>query len=220
MFQKTKRVIDGLDDLQQREFVIACRSFVRFYEFLIQVSCFEDIEIHKKYNFIKLLLSYINIKHPGGGFNLEGKIKAMNFVQKKEEEHTKTNLKSDPIIKLPTAENFGLTEDKVEKLSEIIAEINSIAGKNYDNDVAVKAMLQIKDILLKSEKLRTSAKNNTEKDFEFAYFDDIDDALIEGLEQNKDFISLLLSNDDIKKKVLGIFAPEVYKMLKDENNHK
>lgn len=220
MFQKTKRVIDGLDDLQQREFVIACRSFVRFYEFLIQVSCFEDIEIHKKYNFIKLLLSYINIKHPGGGFNLEGKIKAMNFVQKKEEEHTKTNLKSDPIIKLPTAENFGLTEDKVEKLSEIIAEINSIAGKNYDNDVAVKAMLQIKDILLKSEKLRTSAKNNTEKDFEFAYFDDIDDALIEGLEQNKDFFSLLLSNDDIKKKVLGIFAPEVYKMLKDENNHK
>lgn len=29
------------------------------------------------------LLSYINIKHPGGGFNLDGKIKATNFVQKK-----------------------------------------------------------------------------------------------------------------------------------------
>jgi len=109
-----------------------------------------------------------------------------------------------------------LTEDKVERLSQIIAEINSIAGKNYDNDVAVKAMLQIKDILLKSDKLKTSAKNNSEKDFEFAYFDDIDDALIEGLEQNKDFFSLLLSNEEIKKKVLGIFAPEVYKLLKND----
>ena len=57
--------------------------FVRFYEFLLQVSCFEDADLHKKYNFITYLLAYINIKHPGGGYNLDGKIKATNFVQKK-----------------------------------------------------------------------------------------------------------------------------------------
>ena len=105
---------------------------------------------------------------------------------------------SSPVVKLPTAEQFGLTEDKEKRLSEIIDEINSRTGKEYDSDVAIKAMLQIRDILLKSDKLKASAKNNTEKDFEFAYFDDIDDALIEGLEQNQDFFSLLLSNDDIK----------------------
>jgi type I restriction enzyme R subunit len=77
-------------------------------------------------------------------------------------------------------------------------------------------MLQIRDILLKSDKLRASAKNNTEKDFEFAYFDDIDNALIEGLEQNQDFFSLLLSNDDLKREVLGIFTDEIYKSLKKE----
>ena len=89
-----------------------------------------------------------------------------------------------------------------------------MAGKEFDNDVAVKAMLQIKDIMMKSEKLKTSAKNNTEKDFEFAYFDNIDDALIEGLEQNQDFFSLLLSNDEMKRKVLGIFSDEIYNSLK------
>ena len=51
----------------------------------------------------------------------------MNFVQKKKTEHMKSKLKSDPVTKLPTAENFVLSEDKVEKLSKIIAEINSIA---------------------------------------------------------------------------------------------
>lgn len=96
-----------------------------------------------------------------------------------------------PVMKLPTAESFGLTEAKEERLSQIIAEINSRTGKAYDNDVAVKAMLQIKDILMKSEKLKTSTMNNTVKDFEFSYFDDIDDALIEGLSQNQDFFSLL-----------------------------
>ncbi|WP_294134186.1 type I restriction endonuclease subunit R [uncultured Clostridium sp.] len=215
LFQKTKKNIEKLDSEEQREFIMILRRFVRFYEFLLQVSCFEDIELHKKYKFIALLLAYINIKHPGGGYNLDGKINAMNFVQKKKTEHKKEKLKSDPVTKLATAEHFVLSEDKEEKLSEIIAEINSIAGKSYDNDVAVKAMLQIKDIMMKSEKLKTSAKSNTEKDFEFAYFDNIDDALIEGLEQNQDFFSLLLGNDEIKKKVLGIFSEEIYNSLKD-----
>lgn len=215
LFQKAKKNIDKLDYDEQRELVLAMRSFVRFYEFLLQVSCFEDIELHKKYKFIALLLAYVNIKHPGGGYNLDGKISAMNFVQKKKGEH-KAKLKSDPVTKLPTADHFVIPPDKEEKLSLIIAEINSIAGKDYDNDVAVKAMLQIKDIMMKSEKLKKSAKNNTEKDFEFAYFDNIDDALIEGLEQNQDFFSLLLGNEEMKRKVLGIFTDEIYNSLRNE----
>lgn len=191
------------------------RRFVRFYEFLLQVSCFEDVELHKKYRFINILLAYINIKNPGSGFNLDGKIKAMNFVQKKVDEHQTSNMKADPITKLPTAENFVLSKDKEERLSKIIEEINSITGNSFNNDVAVKAMLQIKDIMMKSESLKTSAKSNTEKDFEFTYFDNIDNALIEGLEQNQDFFRLLLENDEIKKKVLGIFADEIYSSLRN-----
>lgn len=63
----------------------------------------------------------------------------------------------------------------------------------------------------KEESLRFSYN----KDFEFSYFDDIDDALIEGLEQNQDFFSLLLSNDEIKRQVLGIFTDEIYKSLRE-----
>lgn len=143
------------------------------------------------------------------------KIKASNFIQKKGEEHISPNLVAKPVMKLPTAEHFGLTEDKEQRLSEIIDEINSRTGKSYDNDVVVKAMLQIRDILMKSERLKTSAKNNTQKDFEFSYFDDIDDALIEGLSQNQDFFSLLLSNEEMKRQVLGIFSEEIYKSLRD-----
>lgn len=213
MFQKTKNVLEREEAEKQKEFVTILKRFVRFYEFLLQVTCFEDKELHKKYNFITCLLSYISIKHAGGGFNLDGKIQAMNFVQKKTGEHKKTKLKSNPVVKLPTAETIVLPEDKVQKLSEIIAQINSIAGKNYDNDVAVKAMLQIRDIMLKSDKLKTSAKNNTVKNFELAYFDNVNDALIEGLSQNQDFFTLLLKNENIKKEILGIFVDEIYNSL-------
>lgn len=165
-------------------------------------------------------MAYINIKHPGGGFDLNGKIKASNFVQKKEAEHIRDKITSNPVVKLPTADMIVLPEDKQEKLSVIIAEINSRTGKSYDNDVAIKAMLQIRDLLLKSDKLRTSAKNNTIKDFEFSYFDDIDDALIEGLSQNQDFFSLLLNNEELKRQVLGIFTDEIYKSLRNDNDDK
>ncbi len=213
--QKSKKLLDHYDYDDQREAVATMRSFVRYYEFLLQVSSFEDTELHKKYNFIAYLLSYININHPGGGFNLDGKIKASQFVQRKGKEHISNTLVAKPIVKLPTAEHFGLTEDKEQRLSEIIDEINARTGKAYDNDVVVKAMLQIRDILMKSERLKTSAKNNTQQDFEFSYFDDIDDALIEGLAQNQDFFSLLLSNDDLKRQVLGIFSEEIYKSLRE-----
>ena len=110
-FKKAKSLIEHYTPEQQTELVGIMRSFVRFYEFLLQVSCFEDVELHKKYNFINCLLSYININHPGGGYNLDGKIKATNFVQKKGEEHKQSNLVSDPIVKLPTADAFGLTKE-------------------------------------------------------------------------------------------------------------
>ncbi len=213
--QRAEKKLHQFELLKQIEIVAVIRHFVRFYEFLIQVSCFEDVDLHKKYLFLTYLLSFVNIKNPGGGFDLTGKIKASNFIQKKEDEHKKEALTPDPIVKLPTAETFNLTEDKVKHLSEIIAEINNRTGRSYDNDVAIKAMLQIKDLLMKSAKLKESAKNNTQRDFEFSYFDDVDDALIEGLSQNQDFFSLLLNNPDMKKEVMGIFMSEIYKDLRN-----
>lgn len=214
-FGRAKKRLEEYDFLKQLEIAAVMRHFVRFYQFLIQVSCFEDIELHKKYLFVDYLLSYIDIRQPGRGYDLDGKIKASNFVQKKGETHIKERINPSPVIKLPNADTITLPEDKQERLSVIIAEINSRTGKAYDNDVAIKAMLQIRDLLLKSDKLRASAKSNTEKDFEFSYFDGIDDALIEGLSQNQDFFSLLLNNEEIKREVLGIFTSEIYKSLRE-----
>lgn len=215
-FEKTKKLIERYSIGVQQKLLSHMRHFVRFYEFMLQASCFEDIELHKKYNFITGLLAYFDVKHPGSGYNLDGKIAAKNFIQKKGEEHKKSELISNPIVKLPVADQFGLTPAKEERLSQIISEINNRMGKSYDNDFAVKGILQIIDIMKKSYKLKKSAKNNSEKDFEFSYFDNIDETLIESLDQNTDFFSLLLNNDDLKREVLGIFTEEIYKSLREK----
>ncbi|WP_308590492.1 type I restriction-modification system subunit M N-terminal domain-containing protein [uncultured Megasphaera sp.] len=108
----------------------------------------------------------------------DGKIKATNFVQEKTKEYKVSDLTAQPVVKLPTADTVSLAPAKEERLSQIIAEINSRTGKNYDNN--------------------------------------IDDALIEGLDQNQDFFTLLLDNEELKKEVLGIFADEIYQHLRQE----
>lgn len=215
-FVATEKKIKELDESLQREIIITLRHFVRCYEFLLQVSNLDDIELQKLYNYVSYLLKYVDISRPGQGYDLTGKIKASNFAQKQTGSYTKGTSRSNPEVKLPVAGDIELGENKREKLSKIIEEINQVTGSNFDNDIAVKSMLQIRDLMMKSKDLRSSAQNNSEHDFELSYFDRIDDMLIEGLEHNKEFFTLLLDNDDLKKKVLGTFASEIYNSLRKE----
>lgn len=201
---------DEIDD-----FVSAMRSFKKFYEYLIQVSSFEDEEVHKTFIFVSYLLKYVNRGSAGGGFDLRGMIKASNFVQEKGKSYTTGMNTSTPVVELAVADGIKISEDKLEKLSQIISDINSRLGKDFNVDVAAKAALQIKDIMMKSDELRRKAQNNSEEEFLLPYFSSIDNALIEGLDQNQDFFTLLLNDADLKKQVLGIFAGEIYNSLRN-----
>ena len=45
-----------------------------------------------------------------------------------------------------------------------------------------------------------------------------EDALLEGYEQNQEFFSLLLDNDDKKRELMQVFLEDVYRNLRDETN--
>lgn len=218
---KAKKVFDEVsDEKKQKEIYLTLRHFVRFYEFLIQVSCFEDVNLHKKYNFMSYLVSYLQVRHSGGGFSLKDKITATNFVQKKKGTVNNPKIQANPIVKLPTADSFVLTEDKEKKLSEIIAEINARTGNSFNNDDAVRAMLDLRDSMKKDESLRASAKNNSLKDFEYPFYDKAEDALLDGYNQRKELCNELLKDNQALREVLGIFLPEIYKSLREEYDKK
>ncbi len=213
---KTKKAMERLGE-QKHELAILLRRFVRLYEFLQQATRFDDAELHKKYRFISMLLSFINVRHPGGGFNLDGKIKAENFVQKKQDERTTSDIVSKPVISLPSVEAVRVSEEKEQLLSQILEELNSRTGKDFNRDVAIKSVLQIVDILSRSEDLRISAQNNTQQDFEqYAYFSSIDEALLSGMEHNREFFSALLNDREMKEQLLGVFSDALYRKFKDE----
>jgi len=78
--------------------------------------------------------------------------------------------------------------------------------------------MQIRDLLLKNpalkDRLEKSAKNNTLSEFKFTYDDCVQDALVEGYDQNVDFYTLLLNNEEIRAKFANVFMTEVYRILR------
>lgn len=217
--QRAKSKFDELDLDKRKEFRALIKKFIRLYEFLSVATCLEDIELHKKYTFINYLESYLKIDEAGPGFSLTGKIKASGFKSKISKEIHKSKITPDPVVRLPIADEINITESNEKKLSEIIEEINARTGKSFDVAVAKRIAIQIRDSMKNNEELRNSALNNSAKDFEFSYFDHVDDALIEAREQDKDFSSLLLKNDEMKKQILGFFTEEIYNNLREYASH-
>lgn len=214
LLDKSLQIINKFGPLEKMEIRATIKRFIRFYSFLIQATCYENVDLHKKYNFLSYLVKEIEIGGGGNDFDIADKITASNFKQKKTGEQTR-EIESKPEVDLPKPNEVFFDEAAKKKLSEIIDEINAAYNKNFDVDVASKSALQMRDLLLKNGHLRDSARNNSLKDFKFAYFDAVQEALIEGYEQNQDFFALLLDNDEKKRELMQVFLEDVYKNLRE-----
>jgi type I restriction enzyme R subunit len=216
LLDKALRLVYKYPVNEQYEIKAAIRGFLRSYCFLIQATNFEDHDLHKKYNFLSYLIKEIEITSGGNDFDIADKITVTFQKPKKIKEVTESEWVAQPEIEYPLPGEIFIGPDERKRLSKIIEEINAIYNKHFDTDVATKAALQVKDILMRDEKLKASAKTNTLKDFRFSYDDSVKDALLNGYEQNEDFYSLLLNDDELKKKVMNVFIDDVYKNLRDD----
>jgi type I restriction enzyme R subunit len=214
LLDKALRLVYKRPVEEQYEIKAAIRGFLRFYCFLIQATCFEDIDLHKKYNFLSYLIKEIEITSGGNDFDIADKITVSFRKPEKSGEVTKSVWAAEPEIEYPVPGAVFIGPDERKRLSKIIEELNALYDKHFDTDVITKSALQVKDILMKDDRLKASAKTNTLKDFHFTYDDSVDAALLDGYDQNEEFYSLLLNNDGVKKKVMHIFIEDVYKNLR------
>jgi len=202
----------------QKEFRLTCSGFVRLYEFLSLASPFGDADMEKKYGYVRDLLEILDTGGHGG-VSVKDKINFDQFTQKEVgQTGTGDNAHpSRPIVKLPGVSTH-LTSDEQSHLSEIIAIVNARVGGGLDSDVAVMSGLQVKELLLKLDALKASARANTEEDFAIAYYDSGEDVLYEGLQQNNMFYGEVLKDDELMRRFLGLYVHDVYESLRAEDS--
>jgi len=206
---RVNKFVDG----DKHEIILTIRKFIKFYEFLIQVTTFKDENLHKKYNFLTYLIKELIIAGTND-FDVSDKICATDFVQKQEGEYTDGTIIPIGGMKAPKPNDILIDREKKQLLSEIIDEINQFYNKGYNIDVAVKAILQIRDLLLHNKKLQESAKVEPFKNFKFPYNDCVKEALITGYDQNQDFFTLLLNNEELKDRFMKVYMEDIYKELR------
>ena len=114
------------------------------------------------------MLRELDINNGNNNFDLTDKICASNFRQEISGEYTDGTIENNGQLKAPTGMGVILDGDKKQKIPETIEEINEKYNKNFNQDV-VNATIQIRDLLLKNQKLKNSANVNKLSDFKFTY---------------------------------------------------
>ena len=191
------------------------RRFLKVYCFLIQATCYEDIGLHKRYNFLSYLIKELDIIG-GNDFDIADKITISGIKQEQTGTTSTATIESKPEIKLQAPKPAQPEYEQLKLLSIIIEEINTLHGSKGDVKVRTKAAMQIKDLLLSDQRLKASAKNNPLSDFKFTYKDSVSDALVKGYDDNQDFYKILLGDEESRNRLTEIFMEEVYRILREE----
>ena len=223
LLKRAKRKIDKIEEKEGEDVALelkkTIRHFIRFYQFLLQATCYKDEEIHKNYNFLSYLSKMLKADDAGAGFNLKDQIVTERVRQKKGDTHKKSNIHSDPGQQLPKADKAFATKENEKKLSEILEEMNARFGSQFATDAAMKWAMAVKDQLMKSESLRASAKTNSFDDFEkYAFADQIDEAILNSIDENYTFMKLLLENEQYKNEIMKIFTPEIFRQMNESED--
>ncbi|MEG2013016.1 MAG: DEAD/DEAH box helicase family protein [Anaerovoracaceae bacterium] len=203
-------------NLQDEQFAIrkTIRRFLKAYCFLIQATCYENVDLHKRYNFLSYLVKELDFKG-GNDFDIADKITVSDFEQKQTSVTKMARIESKPELKVKTPKPALPETEQLKMLSVIIDEMNAVFGGKSDPNVASKSAMQIRDLLLKDTRLKASAKNNPISDFKFTYKDSVSDALVAGYEQNMDFYTILLGNEELREKITQVFMEDIYRTLRD-----
>ena len=84
-------------------------------------------------------------------------------------------------MNLPKPSLTSVTEDQEKRLSEILEEINEQFDLNIEPEVGMSGAVSIRELLKKNPRLKQSAHVNSREDFKFAFEEEIDNALTEGI---------------------------------------
>jgi hypothetical protein len=117
---------------------------------------------------------------------------------------------------LRAAQVTGAVERPVAAPSDTVSAFRLGGGVSAAEAMKGLGGLQVKELLLKLDALKASARVNSEEDFAIAYYDRGEDVLYEGLEQNNKFFGEVLKDDDLMRRFLGLYVHDVYETLRGD----
>lgn len=99
---------------EQREIKITLRRFLKGYCFLIQATSYENVDLHKRYNYISYLIKEIDLAGGGNNFDIADKITVSDFKQKQISQHTSEQIEAKPDVAIKKTKPVSIEDDEKE----------------------------------------------------------------------------------------------------------
>lgn len=203
-----------LDDEFQDDFNHLGKKFVRLYSFLLQITPFKDVDLHKLYLFLDLLLRKTKRGAGGQSLNLADEVELQYYTSKKTFEGD-LSIKEGDGTEIPGGipGGSGKKEDEEEELSAIIDRLNQRFGTNFTKADMISTDQLIEDFA-EDEELTQKAQNNSIDDFRFAFENAFLNKVVERMEQNEAFFTRILDDEDFKNALADYMLVRTYKRLR------
>lgn len=200
----------NLDNNQRKDYKVLVSGFVRTYEFLMQITKLDDVELHRWYRLLSYVEKYLRIDNTDTSFDLTKMLNVTDFEQKFEKEVKKTLIISDPNVKLPSSVKGATKEDEKKHLSEIINDLNRRNGTSFNIEAALKSILAIIPLMESDSDLAKKAMTNNFEDFLLSFLKQSNKYLSQFWEENQALFGQIMSDENLKKQIFGSFAESIY----------
>lgn len=203
-----------LSDTEKEEFKSQAIKYVRLYSFLLQITPFEDVELHKLFVYLNYLLKKLP-KGKGLTVHLSDEIALEYYVNKKTFEGNASIRYDDDNVSVTPVRFAGamLKDGESEQLSSIIERLNERFGTEFTlaDQLSVE---QIKEDFATDEDLVLKAKTNTIDDFKLAFERVFLNKVVDRMDQNQSFFTRILDDEQFKNTLMNLMLVETYEKLK------
>jgi type I restriction enzyme R subunit len=202
-----------LDEQRKQDFSSQAMKYVRLYSFILQITPFEDVELHKLYVYLTYLLKKLP-KEKGSTVHLADEIALEYYTTKKTFEGSISLTPEDENVPLTPVKfaGTGVKEEQEEYLSSIIERLNKRFGTNFTKADQL-SVEQIKEDFAADEDLVQKAKTNTIDDFRLAFEKVFINKVIDRMDQNQAFFTRVLDDEQFKNALMEYMLVETYEKL-------
>jgi len=205
-----------LPDESKDEFKSKSRKLLRIYAFIMQITPFVDVDLHKLYIYLSFMLK----KLPRGiveSLDLTDEVALDYYTNKKIFDG---DLSLDPGVDnppLPPTKHAGegRKEDEKEELSSIIQRLNERFGTDF-SDAQKLSLEQIQEDFANDKDMVQKAKTNTLDDFKLAYVRAFMDKAVDRMSTNEKFFTKILDDEEFRTVLMEDMLVGTYNRLRDE----
>ena len=202
-----------LEEQRKQDFSSQATKYIRLYSFILQITPFEDVELHKLYVYLTYLLKKLP-KEKGSTVHLADEIALEYYTTKKTFEGSISLTPDDenvPVTPVKFA-GTGVKEEQEEYLSSIIERLNKRFGTDFTKADQL-SVEQIKEDFAADEDLVQKAKTNTIDDFRLAFEKVFINKVIDRMDQNQAFFTRVLDDEQFKNALMEYMLIETYEKL-------